>query len=204
MTHLSETDELFFARAGLDRVRVEGIVADALGRSQPEMSRFESGKDVARISMVEITEVAAVLGLELGVGLHPAGAAIRDKGHQALIGRLRRELAPGVRVAAEVGFPNPGDPRTWDLVLKIRDQRVGVEAETRIRDIQALSRRMHQRERDGGVEAVLLVLSDSLVNRRLVADLRLSLGPAFGHGPRAILRSLRAGDAVPGSGVLLL
>ncbi|HEY7600559.1 MAG TPA: helix-turn-helix transcriptional regulator [Candidatus Limnocylindrales bacterium] len=179
-------------------------VAEAVGRSQAEISRFEGDKDVASVTLVEIAEVATVLGLELSVGLHPAGAPIRDKGQQALIGRLRLELAPSIRVGAEVGFPNPGDPRTWDLVIAIRDQRVGVEAETRIRDVQALSRRMHQRERDGGVGAVLLVLSDSVVNRRLVGELRVSLGPAFGHSPRAILRALRAGDQVPGSGVLLL
>ena len=33
MTDFAKTDELFFARAGLDRTRVEGIVSDALGNA---------------------------------------------------------------------------------------------------------------------------------------------------------------------------
>ena len=33
MTDIAKTDELFFARAGLDRTRVEGIVSDALGNA---------------------------------------------------------------------------------------------------------------------------------------------------------------------------
>ncbi len=33
MTHLSRTDELFFTRGGLDRARVEAVVAESLGRA---------------------------------------------------------------------------------------------------------------------------------------------------------------------------
>jgi transcriptional regulator with XRE-family HTH domain len=179
-------------------------VAEAVGRSQSDISRLERCVNLRDVSVVKLAEVGGVLGLELGAAFHPAGAPIRDKGHQALIGRLRRLLAAGVPVSAEVPFSGFGDPRVWDLLLRLGDQRVGVEAETRIRDVQALSRRIHLRERDGGVDAVLLVLSDSAVNRRLVAELRESLGAGYGGAPRVLLAVLRAGRPLPGSGVILI
>ena len=48
-----------------------------------------------------------------------------------------------------------------------------------------LTRRTRGRERDGQVDAILIVLSDSATNRRLVDELRASLGPAYAHRRRA-------------------
>ena len=81
---------------------------------------------------------------------------------------------------------------------------VGVDIETRIRDIQELVRRTRLRERDGETDAILIVLSDSAVNRRLVDQLRDALGPGYATSPRLILRALRAGERLPGSGVILV
>ncbi|WP_421707776.1 metalloprotease TldD [Algihabitans sp.] len=54
MTHLADTDELFYARAGLDRAKLEGIVDDALGKAddgelfleyrQSESLAFDDGR----------------------------------------------------------------------------------------------------------------------------------------------------------------
>ena len=51
--------------------------------------------------------------------------------------------------------------------LRLPNFRLGVEAETRIRDMQALVRRMRERAQTGGADALLLVLSDSGHNREL-------------------------------------
>jgi transcriptional regulator with XRE-family HTH domain len=179
-------------------------VAAAVNRSQAEIWRLEHLANVANVSFVEAAELAAVLGYEISIGLHPSGPPIRDRGHQALLGRFRRAISPAFAVAAEVPFPNLGDPRSWDLVLGIPGQRIGVEAETRIRDIQALARRIHQRERDGMVDAIVVVLGESTVNRRLIDELGASLGPTFGLPRRQVLASLRHGRPLPGSGVLLI
>src|SRR4051794_18711660 len=116
----------------------------ALGRlvdcSQAEVSRIERLEVLDRLSLVDIATMASVLGLELGANLYRAREPIRDKGHQALIGRFRAVLNSAWRVAAEVPLPNPGDRRAWDLLLRIPGQLVGVEAETRLRDIQAFVR----------------------------------------------------------------
>ena len=148
--------------------------------------------------------MAAGLGLELSAGLHPAGDPIRDKGHQALITRFRAMVGAAWRIAAEVPFPTPGDPRTWDLILRVAGQIVGVEAETRIRDVQALARRIHQREANGGVTAILVLLADTATNRRLVDQLREALGPSYQTQPRDLLAAFRRGQPLPGSGVVLL
>ena len=145
-----------------------------------------------------------MLGLELGAGLHPVGDAIRDKGHQALIGRFRALLSPAYRVSAEVLLPNPGDRRAWDLVLRLPGQIIGVEAETRVREIQWLVRRLRERQREGGADVVLLVLADTRANRAILGELLTALGPAFATSPRTILRALRDGQPLPGSGVVLV
>ena len=177
-------------------------MAEALGWSQTTYRRFESGAVVS--SIVDVACAAAVLGLELGAALYPAGDPIRDRGHQALIKRFRDVLAASIRVVADVPLPLPGDRRAWDLLLHVGTQLIGIEVETRIRDIQQLVRHVHVRERDGHANHVVLVLGDSSHNRALLSELMQALGASFQTPPAQILRALRAGESLPGSGVILL
>jgi hypothetical protein len=156
------------------------------------------------VSVVDLAQVAAILGFELSMGVHPVGEPLRDKGHQALLARFVAGLSEAWRVAREVPLPNLGDPRAWDLVLRIGSCIVGVEAETRVRDVQALARRMHVRQRDGGATAVVLALAETANNRRVLPGLFEALGPGFAASPRAVLRALRGGRPIPGSAVILL
>ena len=105
---------------------------------------------------------------------------------------------------AEALLPAQGDLRAWDLLLRLGSQIVGVEVETRIRDIQGLVRRIRGRQRDGGVDEILLVLADTRFNRRLLAELRESLGSDFETSPASVLAALSSGQPVPGSCVLLI
>lgn len=179
-------------------------LARELGCSQTALVRLERLVNIDRLSIVDVAEIASLLGLELGAGLYPVGDPLRDRGHQALLRRFRTVVAPTIRVAAEVQLSNSGDRRSWDLRLRITHQRVGVEAETRVRDVQWLVRRMRERETDGATDEVLLVLADTAVNRRLLPELLEALGPRFATPPRVILKSLRAGEPLPGSGVVLV
>jgi hypothetical protein len=63
---------------------------------------------------------------------------------------------------------------------------------------------MRERVRDGGAEAVVLVLSQSGVNRRLLPELLEALGPSFATPPSEMLKALRSGEPVGGCGVILL
>jgi len=179
-------------------------MARELHRSQTALVRLERLARIDRISFVDVAEMASMLGLEVGATLHVLGDPLRDRGHQVLITRFRALLAATIRVIAEVPLPNVGDRRSWDLLLRCVGQLIGVEAETRVRDAQALVRRMRERERDGGVDQIVLVLAESAVNRRLLPDLLEALGPRFSTSPRLIRRALREGQPLPGSGVLLV
>jgi len=179
-------------------------LARELRRSQTALVRAERLAKIDRASFVEVAEMASILGLELSAALRVLGDPLRDRGHQALITRFRGLLAATIKVIAEVPLPNIGDRRSWDLLLRCVGQLVGVEAETRVRDVQALVRRMRERERDGGVDEVVLVLAESAVNRRLLPELLEALGPRFATPPRSLLKALRAGQPLPGSGVVFV
>jgi transcriptional regulator with XRE-family HTH domain len=177
-------------------------VARALGWSHARYSRFESGQ--VGLSVRDVAHAGAVLGLDLSANLHPRGDGLRDAGQQALGLRFREVLGSAWRVTAEVLLPNPHDRRSWDLFLRLVEQRVGVELETRVRDVQRTVRKIRERERDGGADHVLLVLSASAHNRRVLPELLEALGPEFATSPRAVLKALREGRPIPGSGVILL
>ncbi len=184
----------------------QNAVAAAAATSRSALSRLLAA-DLADVGLIQVSEVASVLGLELSVGLHPGGDPIRDCGQQALGKRFDAIPGPAWRNSAEVLLPNPGDRRSWDRLLRLTGditQIVGADLETRIRDIQALVRRTRERERDGRVDAILLVLADSATNRRLVAQLRDALGPEYATSPRRLLVALREGRRLAGSGVVLI
>lgn len=178
-------------------------MARRIGWSQTEYWRLESNR-TANIGLPDLAAAGALLGLDLSAGLHPVGDPISDRGQQVVIARVRALIGPAWRVYAEAPLPGSGDRRAWDLLLRIESQIVGIEVETRVRDIQALVRRIRMRERDGGVDEIILVLADTRTNRRLMAELTEALGPPYGTSAREIQAALRAGRPVPGSGVLLV
>ena len=113
-------------------------------------------------------------------------------------------MSEAIVVFAEAPFPALRDLRSWDLLPRIGQQRVGIEAETRIRDMQQLVRRMRDRGRNGGTDVVVLFLSDTRTNRELVDDLREALGPEFAARPSAIVSALREGRPLARGGVVLI
>ena len=172
--------------------------------SQTELSRIEHLETVDRLSVVDLAALAAVVGRELGANLYPAGEPIRDAGHQVLIRRVRSLLSDTWRVAAEMPLPTIGDRRAWDLLLRIPDQLVGVEAETRVRDIQAFVRHVRERELEGGADTILIVLAESAHNRSVLPQLIEALGPRYSTSARVLLKALRDGKPLAGSGVILI
>ncbi len=185
--------------AGLSQKAVAG---DA-GWTQSELHRLER-HEFSSVSLPRLAAVASVLGYELSANLYPIGAGLHDRGQQALLSRLEMHVHALFEKTREVPFPNVHDLRSWDLVLKLGSFLVGVEAETRVRDIQELVRRVRQREADGGVDEILIVLSDSAHNRLVVDELREALGARYAASPRLLLKALRSGQPLPASGVILI
>ena len=107
-------------------------------------------------------------------------------------------------MGTEVPLPIPGDRRAWDGFLRIDSVSIGIEAEARIRDVQAVDRRCALKRRDGGVDIVILVVADTRANRRMLSLHREALGANFPLDTRQILDALRAGRAPTASGIVVL
>ena len=73
----------------------------------------------------------------------------------------------------EVPLLIPGDLRAWDATIARTGFVIGVEAETRLRDLQAAARRTNLKQRDGELDHVILLVADTRANR-----LALRLGAA--------------------------
>ena len=190
--------ELWEARvaAGLTQKQL----AQAVGVSRSEVGRIEAALRPA-VSVDRLSQLLAVVGMELSVRAYPAGPPLRDAAHVALLGRFRARCSPDWRWASEVPVDLPGDPRAWDGHLVGADTRIGVEAETRLRDVQALQRRIEGKRRDSRVGRVLLVVADTRTNRaalRAAADLLAASYPVPATDALAALAGGRdpGGDAI--------
>lgn len=130
----------------------QAAVAGASGLSRSRYGRIERGLS-PEVSVAAICRIAAVLGLEASLRLFPDGDPVRDAAQLALLERLRSVCHPLVGWQTEVVFRRPGDRRAWDAVLRLPPRlmslRIGIEAETRPNDAQALERKLALKERDG-------------------------------------------------------
>jgi hypothetical protein len=77
-----------------------------------------------------------------------------------------------LRWKSEVPIPITGDQRAWDAVVSGSGQgRVAIEAETRLRDIQALQRRVALKRRDDpSIDSVVLLVAGTRGNRFVLRD----------------------------------
>jgi transcriptional regulator with XRE-family HTH domain len=193
-------DELRQARlaAGLS----QASVAAAAGLSQQTISRFELGQP-PHPDFVQAARVAIMVGLEVRFNCYPAPGQLRDAGHVGLIGRLLARVAPTARRQLESPV-QPGDQRAWDVLVQIGTVRIGVIAETRIRDLQALLRRENRKQLDGRVDRLILLVADTKTNRASLDEAGAILATSFPLRTRAILAALGRGEAPSANGVVVL
>jgi transcriptional regulator with XRE-family HTH domain len=208
--------------ARADRVRAGLEIRQArlaLGRSQALVGREArmSGSQVGRIERGELTlgdhdalvRLAAVVRLDARLRLYPGPDGALDGPQLRRIERLRAIVPMAVSIQTEVPLPNPGDQRAWDVVLggltgnRDTDQ-MPVEVETRLHDIQSMTRRIQLKLRDSPFDSVMLVVADTKHNRTVLAAHRATLASVFPIGSRACLAALRAGRHPGGSALILL
>jgi transcriptional regulator with XRE-family HTH domain len=203
---------------GLDQVRTIGreirlarrtlslslaAVGQAVGISATELSRIERGL-APWVSLVLLAQLCAVVGLDLSARAYPGGVPLRDARHGRLLAELFGLIHRSLRRGAEVPMPLRGDQRGWDGWIAGSGWRYGVEVELNPIDGQALLRRIHLKERDSGVNGVILVLPDtrqSRLFRRHFADL---LAADFTVPGRRSLELLGAAADPGGSSVVVL
>jgi transcriptional regulator with XRE-family HTH domain len=178
-------------RARIDRGLSQADVGRAVGLSGQQVSRIERGL-APDVSITGLCRLLAVVGLEVSARAYPTGEPIRDRAHVALLGRFRQQLHRSLRWRTEVPLPIAGDLRAWDGHVSGAGWRIGVEAETRPTDLQALERRLALKLRDGCVDAVILVLANPRHNRALVQAHRDELVERFPVPGRRALDALDA------------
>jgi len=153
--------------------------------------------------VVRASMITAVLGAELSVKTFPGAPPVRDAAHAALLVRFERRVPPAWRLRHESPMPMAGDLRAWDLRLE-GPISIGVEAETRLSDLQALERSIHLKQRDSGVRRVILLISDTDRNRTLLRSVLPILRPSFPLSTREVLQALREGRDPGADGLVVL
>jgi transcriptional regulator with XRE-family HTH domain len=186
--------------AGLSQL----AVGDAARMSYSEVSRIERAR-LPGVSVDQFCRLFAVVGLDFSARSYPFGLPLRDAAQVALLARFEAVLHPSLRLRREVPLPNNSDLRAWDAVIYGAGPAVAVEAETRLRDVQALLRRigLKNRDGDGDVARLILLVADTRTNRRVLGETQ-SLFGEFPVGPRSALAALRSGSDPGGSGIVIL
>jgi hypothetical protein len=167
------------------------------------VGKVERG-EARSVSITQYARLCSVVGLDLTVKAYPAGQPLRDAAHVALIGRLRTLIHPSWTWRTEVPMPLLGDLRSWDVEIGAARVRIGVEAETRMHDFQALDRRIMLKQRDSGVDLVLLILADTRANRAFMHEHADALRANYPVDGRRALAALAAGRDPGGSAVAIL
>jgi transcriptional regulator with XRE-family HTH domain len=177
------------ARADLARIGAESraarvsvglslaAVGDAVGLSRSQLSRIERSL-APSATVAQLVRIGAVVGLDVRIRAYPGGDPLRDVGQIRLLDRFQRRLPANLRFRTEVPLPIVGDQRAWDGWIDGLEGEspsatgLAVEAETRIADFQAQSRRLALKMRDGGVDHVLVVVADTRADRAAIAAAR--------------------------------
>jgi transcriptional regulator with XRE-family HTH domain len=128
-----------FREARIQAALTQRELGATVGISASEISRIERGQS-PHVAYETLVAIGAALGLDLPLRAYPNGDAVRDAAQLALLARFRAMLPAGLRHRTEVPLGIPGDGRAWDDVVDGPGWSLPVEAETRLRDVQALHR----------------------------------------------------------------
>lgn len=180
----------------------QAALARAVGVSRSTYARIEGGR-LVEIGIRRASAITAILGGDLSVRIYPAGPPLRDAGHAALLARFEARLAPGWHIRHEAPMPQAGDARAWDRRLD-GPTSIGVEAETRPRDLQKIERSMNLKQRDSGVLRMILLVSGTRHNRELLRATLPMLRPTFPLSTPEVLRALSEGRDPGANGLVVL
>ena len=151
-------EELRIARVGAG-LSLRTVAAE-VGISHTQVQRIERAV-APHVDIDTLARLAAVLGHDLSIGVHPVASPLRDAAHVALLERLHRRLSPTLRWQTEVPMPIPGDLRSADATIVGPGVDVLVEAETHLDDVQAVTRRITGKQRDLATERTLSCCSST-------------------------------------------
>lgn len=196
-------EELREARlmAGLRQVDV----AAALGTSHTRISSIERG-ELGTVPLLDLARHAGALGLKLHTRMYPSGAPLRDQAQLALLDRFHRRISPQWQVRLEAPLKLVGDQRdqrAWDMLLRSGGVTIGVEAISRLRDVQAQLRAAQLKRHDANVTRLVLLVAATHSNRRALTVVEGLIRAEFTVGTRPALSALASGHD-PGGDALVL
>lgn len=177
--------------------------AAAVGLSYRVFARIERS-ELPNVTVLQLALACAAVGLEFSGRAYPDGDPVRDAAQLRLLERMRSNLPPGTRWQTEVAVPIPGDRRAIDAVAVLKGARVGVEAETKVADLQAIERRAQLKKRDGNLDVLVLLVANTRSNRQILREHAPSLRTAFPLDTRTVLAALRRGEPPRADGIVVL
>lgn len=185
-----------------------GISQRDLGRaaamSASQVGRFERGQ-IQEVAIGKLCRLSAAVGLVVSLRLYPDGDPIRDVAHVRLLERLRIRVGSTVRWRTEVPLAGRDDLRAWDAVADGTGCIDGIEAETRLGDLQATERRIALKHRDdGSIRHVFMLVADTRANRAALALGREALRGTFPLDTRETLASLSKGRCPGANGLIII
>ena len=101
-------------------------------------------------------------------------------------------------------MPGEGDLRAWDLTLELGTLAIGIDAETRLRDVQAVDRRVMLKLRDSRVSRAIILVGATHGNRVALRGHGAALAANYPVSSGAALRALVAGRDPGGNSVIVL
>lgn len=189
----------------LETGMTQAELGQAVGASRAQIGRVERA-ELESLSVLLLSRIATVIGRDLVIKLYPNGAPARDSGHTALLECLRGRVAAPLDWERERPMPSRGDQRAFDAAIldRVRGRAAGVEAEMHLHDEQALLRSVRLKQRDSGIDVVVLLVNDTAHNRRFLAGSSASFRDCFPARPREVLSALSRGRLPERSGIVVL
>lgn len=177
------------------------------GISQSMVAETERG--LLGVSLDARCRIAAACGHELSMKLYPVGTVRpRDSGQLALAEAISAAAAPCWRSRFEVAT-GPGPMHAADIVLENERQVAQIEVERAVVDFQAQWRAANLKrdslsKRLGREVALILAVPDTTTVRKRLEPHDQLISQAMPMSSRAILRALRACEALDGDGLLFV
>ena len=162
-------EEVRHARLALGLSQTQVVVVARM--SQAKLSRIEAGA-LRSLSFIDAARVAKAVGLDLSVKAYPSERRPRDAGQMRRLVALLSYVSAPLRFRTEVPLPSDGpfpDQRAWDALIDGDGEETAVELEVSLYDIQAQTRRIFLKQRDGKPDHLLIVVADTRSNRRVLA-----------------------------------
>jgi transcriptional regulator with XRE-family HTH domain len=189
--------------ARLDSGVSQSTAGAAAGMSHAQFGRIERGV-LRELTIDQASRAAAAVGLRLVVKTYPDGDPARDAAHLAALERFKARLPAEAKWRTEVPLPIIGDRRAWDALIELRGRIAGCECETRLRDAQALERRIALKARDSGVDLIILIVADTKSNRAFLELHREQLRQLLPLDSRQVLDAFRRGELPERSGIVIV